>query len=77
MKNVIIYSTPTCHFCHMAKDFFNENGIAFTEHNVLTDLEKRQEMFEKTGQMSVPVIMIDGQIILGFDQAEISSLLGI
>lgn len=77
MKEVIIYSTPTCHFCHMAKDFFNEKGIKYTDYDVLSDIEKRKEMFEKTGQMGVPVIMIDGKTIIGFDQAQISSLLGI
>lgn len=77
MKSVIIYSTPTCHFCELAKEFFKEKNIQYTEYNVLTDLEKRQEMVDKTGQMGVPVIMIDGQTIIGFDQAEISSLLGI
>ena len=76
-KVVVIYSTPTCHFCHMAKDFFKEKGIEYTEYNVLTDLEKRQEMMDKSGQMGVPVITIDDKIILGFDQAGISSLLGI
>lgn len=77
MKEVIIYSTPTCHFCHMAKEFFDEKGIKYTDYNVLTDLEKRQEMIDKSGQMGVPVIDIDGHLILGFDQSEISSLLGI
>ncbi|MFH0804283.1 MAG: glutaredoxin domain-containing protein [Candidatus Zambryskibacteria bacterium] len=76
-KSVIIYSTPTCHFCTLAKEFFNENNIKYTEYDVLTNLEKRQEMVDKSGQMGVPVIMIDGKIIVGFDQAEISSLLGI
>lgn len=77
MKNVIIYSTPTCHFCDMAKEFFKENKIEYTEYNVLTDLEKRQEMIDKSGQLGVPVISIDGKIVIGFDQAEISELLGI
>jgi glutaredoxin 3 len=77
MKSVIIYSTPTCHFCDLAKDFFKENKIEYTEHNVLADLEKRQEMMDKSGGLSVPVISIDGKIIVGFDQAEVSSLLGI
>jgi glutaredoxin 3 len=76
-KNVIIYSTPTCHYCQLAKEFFKEKGIEYTEYNVLTDLEKRQEMIDKSEQLGVPVISIDGKIILGFDQAEISSLLGI
>ena len=77
MKNITIYSTPTCHFCQLAKEFFKEKGIEYTEHDVLSDLEKRQEMVDKSGQLGVPVIMIDDHIIVGFDQVEISSLLGI
>jgi glutaredoxin-like YruB-family protein len=76
-KNVIIYSTPTCHFCTLAKEFFKENNIAYTEYDVLSDLAKRQEMIDKSGQLGVPVISIDGKMVIGFDQAEISSLLGI
>ena len=77
MKNVTIYSTPTCHFCHMAKDFFTANSIVFTDYNVATDLEKRREMMEKSGQMGVPVIVIDGELTVGFDKPRISQLLGI
>ncbi len=77
MKSITIYSTPTCHYCQIAKEFFREKGIQYIEYNVLTDLEKRQEMMDKSGQLGVPVIAIDGQIIVGFDQTEISSLLGI
>ncbi len=77
MKSVTMYSTPTCHYCQIAKEFFKEKGIQYTEYNVLTDLEKRQEMMDKSGQLGVPVIAIDGQIIVGFDQTEVSSLLGI
>jgi glutaredoxin 3 len=76
-KEVVIYSTPTCHYCQLAKEFFKENNVAYTEHNVLTDLEKRQEMLDKSDQMGVPVISINGKIIIGFDQTEISSLLEI
>ncbi|KKQ77945.1 MAG: NrdH-redoxin [Candidatus Zambryskibacteria bacterium RIFCSPLOWO2_01_FULL_39_39] len=76
-KDVIIYSTPTCHYCHLAKEFFKEQGIAYTEYDVLTDLEKRKEMVDKSGQLGVPVISIDGKVVVGFDQGEISSLLGI
>ena len=76
-KNVTIYSTPTCHFCQLAKEFFKEKGIEYTEYNVLTDLEKRQEMVDKSGQLGVPVIAIDGKLVVGFDQTEVSSLLGI
>lgn len=77
MKNITIYSTPSCHFCHLAKEFFDENGIKYTDYNVMTDMEKRQEMVDKSGQLGVPVIIIDDQIIVGFDQTKISSLLGI
>jgi glutaredoxin-like YruB-family protein len=77
MKNVTIYSTPSCHFCHLAKDFFTANGIVYTEHNVASDLEKRKEMIEKSGQMGVPVITIGDELIVGFDKPKISQLLGL
>lgn len=77
MKNVTIYSTPTCHFCHMAKDFFKEKNVAYTEYNVASDLAKRKEMVEKSGQMGVPVIIIDGDITVGFNQPKIAQLLGV
>jgi len=75
MKNVVIYSTPTCSFCNMAKDFFEENNIEYTEHDVSTDAEKRQEMIEKSGQMGVPVIFVDNDMIIGFDKEKISQML--
>ena len=65
---IMIYSTPSCTFCNMAKDFFKKNNIQYEEFNVATDLEKRKEMVQKTGQMGVPVIDIDGSIVIGFDQ---------
>ena len=77
MPKVTIYSTPTCHFCHMAKIFFKENNIAYTEHNVAADLAKRKEMIEKSGQMGVPVILIDNNLIVGFDKPKIVQLLGL
>jgi glutaredoxin-like YruB-family protein len=76
-KPVVIYSTPTCHFCHMVKDYLTEKNIAFTDHNVAVDLEKRQEMMEKSGQMGVPVIYIGEDMVIGFDQRKIDTLLGI
>ena len=76
-KNVIIYSTPTCHFCQIAKDFLKENCISYTEFDVAHDLEKRQEMIQKSGQMGVPVIDIDGNMIVGFDKDKIKEALGI
>ena len=75
MKDVKIYSTPTCHFCHMAKDYFQENNIQYTEFNVAEDTEKRAEMMEKTGQMGVPGIEIGGEVVIGFNEAKIKELL--
>jgi len=75
MKNVKIYSTPTCHFCHMAKDYFKENNIEYTEFDVATDAEKRAEMMEKTGQMGVPVIEVGEETVVGFNEAKIKELL--
>ena len=77
MKNVTIYSTPTCHFCHAAKEFFTENNVAYTEHDVAADTDKRSEMIELTGQMGVPVIRIGDDIVVGFDEDHIKSLLGV
>jgi glutaredoxin 3 len=75
-KNVTIYSTPTCHFCQMTKEFLAGKGISYTEHNVATDLDKRQEMIEKSGQMGVPVILVDEEVIVGFDKPKLESLFG-
>ncbi|MFA6353472.1 MAG: glutaredoxin domain-containing protein [Candidatus Paceibacterota bacterium] len=77
MQKVTIYSTPSCHFCHLAKDFFTANGIVYTEYNVASDLEKRKEMIEKSGQMGVPVIIIGDEITVGFDKPKIAKLLGL
>ncbi|KKS77075.1 MAG: hypothetical protein UV64_C0004G0006 [Parcubacteria group bacterium GW2011_GWC1_43_11b] len=78
MKKVTIYTASTCHFCHMAKDFFREKGVAFEEFDVGVDVAKRQEMMQKSGQMGVPVIVIDNkEVIIGFNQPLISQLLGI
>lgn len=82
MKKVIIYPTPACGYCGIAKDFFQENKIEYTEYDVAADEEKRNEMVEKTGQMGLPVIMIseDGkepEIITGFNKKHISQLLGL
>ena len=74
---VTIYSTPTCHFCHAAKDFFTANKIQFTDYNVGSDLAKRKEMVEKSGQMGVPVLDIGGTLIVGFDKKAIERALGL
>ena len=74
---VTIYTTPTCHFCHAAKDSFNENKVKFTEYDVARDLAKRQEMVQKSGQMGVPVININDRLVIGFDEEQLRSLLGL
>ncbi len=76
-KTVTIYSTPVCHFCHAAKDFFTANNIAYTEHDVAADAEKRQEMIEMTNQMGVPVIRIGDDVVIGFDEGKLRELLGL
>jgi len=77
MKSVTIYSTPSCHFCHMAKDFFKEKNVAYTEFDVASNLEKRKEMLERSGQMGVPVIFIGEEMIIGFNKPRIVELLGL
>lgn len=77
MANVTIYSTPSCQYCHMAKEFFAQNNVAYTEHNVAVDSAQRQAMIEKTGQLGVPVIDVDGEIVIGFDKNKLSQLLGV
>ncbi len=76
-KTVTIYSTPTCHFCQMSKEFFKENNVAYTEYNVAADMEKRQEMIDKSGQMGVPVIFIGDDMIIGFDKKRFVETLGL
>ncbi len=76
-KQVTIYSTPSCHFCHAAKEFFTANNVAFTDVDVASDMDKRKEMIDMTGQMGVPVIRIEDDVIVGFDEAKLRELLAI
>lgn len=76
-KQVTIYSTPTCHFCQMAKEFFKENNVDFTDYNVAEDTDARQEMVQKSGQMGVPVIFIGDEMVVGFDQEKVKGMLGL
>ncbi len=75
MKNVIIYSTPTCHYCGLAKEYFKAHNVNYTEHNVASDLEQRKIMVDKSGQLGVPVIDIEGKIMVGFDEGELVAAL--
>ncbi len=77
MPDVTVYSTPVCPFCKKAKDFLRQHNIEFEDFDVSSDHEKQHEMIEKSGQMGVPVLDIDGQIIVGFDVGKIRSALGL
>jgi len=75
MTKVKIYSTPTCAYCHMAKEYFKEKKIDFKDFDVSSDNAAAEEMKKISGQLSVPVIDINGKIILGFDQEKIEEAL--
>lgn len=76
-QTVTIYTTPTCHFCGMAKEFFKANNVNFAERDVARDLVARKEMIEKSGQMGVPVITIGNDLVVGFDEEELRRLLNL
>lgn len=75
--DVIIYSTPTCPWCIKAKEFFKTNKVAFKDIDVSKDQEAAKVMVEKSGQMGVPVIDANGKILVGFNEAELKSALGL
>ncbi|MBI2459744.1 MAG: glutathione S-transferase N-terminal domain-containing protein [Parcubacteria group bacterium] len=77
MPKIIIYTTPTCVYCKMAKAFFKEYNIAYEERDVAADATARDEMIKKSNQMGVPVIDIEGQIITGFDKNRLADLLSV
>ncbi len=72
---VLVYSTPTCPYCHKAKDYLKEKGVEFEDINVAEDREKAGEMQEKSGQLGVPVLDIGGEILIGFDKTQIDEVL--
>ena len=74
-KNVTIYTTSTWPWCHRAKEYLSQKGVKFTEYNVSNDRGKAQEMIQKSGQMGVPVITIDNNVVIGFNQPELDKLL--
>ena len=84
-KKIVIYSTPTCHFCHMEKDFLTAHNIAFTDYNVAEDAEKKNYILDLTGQMGVPVTIItdldhpekEPDVIVGFSQSLFEQRLGL
>lgn len=74
---ILVFSTPSCPYCLTLKEFLKENNIEFEDIDVSEDEKAQAEMIEKSGQMGVPVIEIDGQIVVGFDKEKISKLLNI
>jgi glutaredoxin-like YruB-family protein len=74
-KTVEIYSTATCHFCHMAKEWLTEKNIPFVDYNVGEDMARRKEMVEITGQLGVPVIRVGDDVMVGFDEAQLAKIL--
>lgn len=74
-KEITVYSTPTCPYCKMAKDFLKENSVTYTEIDVSADAKAAEAMIDKSGQMGVPVIEIDGKIVIGFDEKRLAKLL--
>lgn len=74
-QKVIVYSTPVCPYCHMAKDYLKEQGVAFEEKDVARDVSARTEMYQKTGQLGVPVILVGDEAIVGFDKPRLSALI--
>ena len=76
-KNVTVYSTSTCPFCVRVKQYLRDNNIQFTDYDVGANPDKAEEMISKSGQMGVPVVEIDGKIIVGFDKEKIKEALGL
>ena len=74
---VEIYTSPTCIHCKAAKEFFQEHNVNYTEYDVTKDSVRRQEAVEKSGQMGVPVILVNGEVVIGFDEERLSELLGV
>ena len=75
-KNVVVFSSNSCGYCTMAKEYLTEKGVAFTERNVSSDIEARKELMSK-GFMGVPVIYVEDEVIQGFDKAKLDALLGL
>ena len=74
-KKVTVYSTPTCPYCKRVKDYLTQKGVSFSDYNVAEDREKAKEMIDKSKQMGVPVIVIDNDVVVGFNQVKLDSLL--
>lgn len=77
MPEVKVYTTPTCPWCMRVKQFLDERNIPYEEYNVAEDAARAEEMIQKSGQMGVPVIEVDGEIVVGFDRPRLEELLGL
>ena len=77
MANITIYSTPTCGYCKMAKEYLTSKNIPYTDIDVSTDRTQQEAMVSKSGQYGVPVIDVDGKIIVGFDKRKLDEYAGI
>lgn len=76
-KKVEIFSTPTCHFCHLTKEWLKEKKVEYVEYDVASDIEKRKEMVEITGQLGVPVIRIGEDVLIGFNPSKMAQILAL
>lgn len=74
MPKITIFTTPTCVYCKMTKAFFKQNNLSYEEKDVAADAEARDEMINKSHQMGVPVIDVDGEIVVGFDKEKLTKL---
>jgi len=72
-KNVVIFTSSTCGYCTMAKEFFKENDISYEERNISTDVEARKELMSK-GFMAVPIIYVDDEVLQGFDKPRLTEI---
>lgn len=77
MSDVIVYSTPSCPYCQMAKEYLKSKNIEFEDVDVSANMERAMEMIRKSGQQGVPVLDIKGKIIIGFNKPEIDATLGL
>ena len=74
-RKVTVYSTPTCHWCRVVKEFLSQKGVGYTEKDVAADAMARDEMLRLTGRMAVPAITIGNEVVLGFDKQRLEQLL--
>ena len=74
-NKIQIYTTPACPYCHMAKEYFKSKNLPYEEFDVMKDVQKRQEMVTESAQMGVPVIKINGKIVIGFNKTKINELI--